>query len=134
MQFSNARNEIEALEALRAQALIDGNVSALLAITAPDYIHVDIQGQRRSRADFIRSIETREVAISAYQVRDNEISLLGDAALVIGQFSNQRKDGDGMLWTQGRHVRVYAWRGDSWVNVLHQGTSVPSDLSITEAS
>lgn len=117
--------QIHALEALRAQAIVTGNVATLRRITGDDYVHVDGSGRLRSKEEFLASFSGEHAHYRRYSIADNVISLHGEVAVVTGRFENEHVTAAGeTISKQGRHLRVYVRRLDSWINIAHQGTEI----------
>jgi len=119
----NAHEEIEALEYLRAKALVDGDTDTLKMISAKDYMHIDADRVRRNLNDFLDSIDSNQVSFLSYTLPENEILTFNGMACTIGSFQNVRTcEVRGTITTYGRHIRIYLYRNDKWENVLHHGT------------
>ena len=109
---------IAALEAARARAIVAGDVATLEAMTAGDYVHVETSGALRDKAGFLGVLTSGAGRFVRYELIDNHIAVLGEAAIVTGVFENAFQAADGTLTSKrARHLRVYAKRDGGWLNV-----------------
>lgn len=121
----DAHEQIHAIEALRARAILDADVTALREITGDDYVHVDGSGRLRNKEEFLASLRGDHAHYTHYSVADNVISIHADVAIVSGRFQNEHVTPDGAkIAKSGRHLRVYVRRLDGWSNIAHQGTEI----------
>jgi hypothetical protein len=114
---------IAAIEDMRARAIIEADTATLERITASDYVHIEASGQRRDRQGFLAGIDPTRGRFERYLLLENDIRILGDAALVIGVFENVFVTATGERRTRrARHTRVYVRGGQDWLNLSHQAT------------
>lgn len=118
------KRAIAALEDARAAAIVNADVGVLDALTDADYVHVEVSGRVRTKAEFLETLRLGG-RFERYEVSDNLIRLYGDAAVVTGEFRNALRLADGGLAAKhARHVRLYVRRAEGWMNVLHQATAL----------
>jgi len=121
----DAREQIHAIEALRAQAILHGDVATLRKITGDDYVHVDGSGRLRNKEEFLATLSGGHARYTRYSIADNVIALHGDVAIVTGRFQNDHVTPAGATISKtGRHLRVYVRKLASWSNIAHQGTEI----------
>lgn len=121
------RAEIEAIEAARARAIVAADVAALDALTDASYVHIDADGQRRDKKEFLEIVAARTGRFTRYDVTGNVILASDDLAVVHGCFDNEHVATDGRIRTKSaRHVRLYRLGPAGWLNILHQATLSPS--------
>lgn len=121
----DAAAEIAALEATRARAIVERDVRALRAMTAEDYVHVEASGALRDRAGFLSVLTSGAGRFVRYDLIENHIAVLGDAAMVTGIFENAFQAADGAVTPKrARHLRVYARLAGGWLNIAHQATAL----------
>ncbi len=117
------------VEAVRLQAMLEGDVETLDRITGADYVHVESTGQVRSKAQFLEGFKDREYRFRSFVIERNDIMVLGTVALVTGRYRNVIETPAGVRPVKyARHMRVYALRDGRWINVAHQATETAPDL------
>ena len=129
-ETQQAKEEVLAVEAVRLQALLDGDVETLDRITGADYVHVASTGRVRDKAQFLAGLANREYRFKRFVIEQNNVDMLGsgDAAVVTGRYRNVIETRDGVQPVkQARHIRVYARRDGRWINVSHQATEISSE-------
>lgn len=113
------------VEAVRLAAMLSGDVATLDRITGEDYVHVESTGQVRTKAEFLAGFAAREYRFVRFEIEENEVMILGDAAVVTGRYSNVIETPAGVQPVKhARHIRVYALRDGAWINVAHQATAI----------
>jgi len=123
--MADAHEQIHAIEALRAQAILDADVATLRAMTGDDYVHVDGSGRLRNKEEFLASLRGDHAHYTRYSIADNVVSIHADVAIVTGRFQNEHVTSTGAkISKSGRHLRVYVRSLNGWRNVAHQGTEI----------
>jgi hypothetical protein len=119
--------EVLAVEAVRLQAMLDGDVDMLDRITGADYVHVESTGQVRTKKEFLKGFENREYRFKSFVIEENDVNVLGSVAVVTGQYRNVIETPAGVQPVKhARHIRVYALLDGRWINVAHQATAIAS--------
>lgn len=118
-------SQVRAVEAERARAMADADLTTLARITSDDYVHIESTGQLRSKSEFLDGFRRGEYHFESFVVDDSHVSLYGDTAVVSGRYhtvirsmrgTRPRKD--------ARFTRVYVLRDGNWRNVAHQATEM----------
>jgi ketosteroid isomerase-like protein len=79
------QQEVIEAEALRCQAIADGDMRALAALLSDDYLHVHGDGRIGGKADYIAGVERAP----RVPVRSNlVVRLFGDVAVLTGDLLN----------------------------------------------
>lgn len=116
--------EILAMEARRQTAIEASDTDTLRALSAPDYVHIDVSGRKRNRDEFLDELANGTRRYTSYETKALEVALHGDAALVTGIFNNIGTTAGGTrIGATGHFVRVYFREAGGWVNMLHQATA-----------
>ena len=117
------------VEAVRLKAMLEADVDTLDRITGADYVHVESSGKRRTKQQFLDGLRNGEYHFHSFVIEQNDINILGDAAVVTGWYRNVIETHDGVQPEKfARHMRVYALRDGAWINVAHQATEIPPRL------
>lgn len=117
--------QIQAMEALRAQAILNADVATLREMTSDDYVHVDGSGHLRNKQEFLASLSGDHANYTRYSIADNVIVVHGEVAIVTGRFQNEHVTPAGVrIGKSGRHLRVYVRSVAGWSNIAHQGTEI----------
>lgn len=118
-------SRIHELEARRTKALIEADVETLDRLTSDDYIHVESNGMRRTKAEFLRDLAAAVYRFDEFVIDENEVVVAGDVAWAVGRYHNivRRASGAGPVKI-ARHLRIWACRNGEWRNVMHQATEI----------
>jgi uncharacterized protein (TIGR02246 family) len=108
------------------QALVKGDVAALRELYADDLVYVHSAGNRESKTQFIRRVETGGLKYESVDLIDPKVRMYGDAAVVNGAFDVRVMSDGAPLSTRVMYIHVYARRGAKWQIVAHQTTRVPA--------
>lgn len=102
------------------QAMLDGDLSKLGHLLAPEFTHTNTGGKFMSRSEFLReltrfeSLNTNDVSVNAY----------GEVAVVTGRMlAVWREGGDNIR--RLRYIRVYVKKQGEWQAVASQYTITP---------
>ena len=118
--------QVLAVEAMRVQALLDADIAVLDQITAQDYVHVESNGRRRSKTEFLDGLARSEYRFESFVIDENRVRIVGPVAIVTGCYHNDIRTRDGLQPTKyARHIRVYVKDGGRWRNIAHQATQIP---------
>ena len=117
--------QVLALETIRVRALLDADLATLDRITAQDYVHVESNGRRRSKAEFLDGLARPDYRFETFVIDENHVQLVGPVAIVTGRYHNAIRTREGLRPAKyARHLRVYVKQGGSWQNVAHQATEI----------
>lgn len=123
--MSESSSQVLSLEEARARAIADGDAETLAAMTHEDYVHVDAQGRRRTKREFLDDLSSAGIRSCGYSLLENGVRVLDDVAIVTGSFLNHQVGAEGTVARRhGRHVRIYLRGPAGWSNVLHQATEI----------
>jgi hypothetical protein len=118
--------QVLAVEAMRVRALLNADIATLDQITAQDYVHVESNGRRRSKTEFLDSLARSEYQFESFVIDENYVRMVGPVAIVTGCYHNDIRTREGLQPTKyARHIRVYVKDGDLWRNIAHQATQIP---------
>jgi ketosteroid isomerase-like protein len=119
--------EVLAVEATRVRALLNADIATLDQITAQDYIHVESNGRRRSKTEFLDGLARSEYRFENFVIDENSVRIIGPVAIVTGRYHNDIRSREGLQPTKyARHIRVYVKNDGLWRNVAHQATQIPN--------
>lgn len=119
--------EVLQVEKVRADAMVRADIETLDQMTSEDYTHVESTGRLRSKAEFLEALRQGEYRFESFVIDENQVRIIGDAAIVTGSYHNDIRTPAGLMPTKyARHLRVYVRRGGTWQNVAHQATEVPA--------
>jgi ketosteroid isomerase-like protein len=119
-------DQVLAVEAKRVRALLNADIAALDQITAQDYVHVESNGRRRSRSEFLDGLARSEYRFESFVIDENHVRIVGPVAIVTGCYHNEIRTREGLQPAKyARHIRVYVKDGGRWRNIAHQATQVP---------
>lgn len=118
--------QVLAVEAMRVRALLNADIALLDRITAQDYVHVESNGRRRSKTEFLDGLARSEYRFESFVIDENRVRIVGPVAIVTGCYHNDIRTREGLQPTKyARHIRVYVKDGGLWRNVAHQATQIP---------
>lgn len=125
MTNETVRNQVLAVEQVRLEAMLEGDVVALSRITGDDYVHVESNGTRRNKTQFLRGLQTAEYRFESFVIDENSVVVHGETAIVTGSYRNRIRTPAGLLPVKhARHMRIYVRRDGEWINVAHQATAI----------
>lgn len=101
------RHEIERLEDTWRNAILHGNVSAMDALLAPDYMAISPTGILQSKEQTIANLRAGNVHFTALELSDRKIRLYGTTALVTSRAEVTGNGPDGVISGSYRYTRVY---------------------------
>lgn len=124
--------QVLAVEAARVQALLNADIATLDEITAQDYVHIDSNGRRRSKTEFLDGLARSEYRFESFVIDENSVRIIGPVAIVTGRYHNDIRTREGLQPTKyARHIRVYVKNDGLWRNVAHQATRIPNHATST---
>jgi ketosteroid isomerase-like protein len=122
--------QVLAVEAMRVRALLNADIAALDQITAQDYVHVETNGRRRSKTEFLNGLAQSEYRFESFVIDENHVRIAGPVAIVTGCYHNEIRTRKGLQPTKyARHIRVYMRDNGLWRNIAHQATQIPDPAS-----
>jgi ketosteroid isomerase-like protein len=122
-----SKDEQGVLEAERrwAQALVKRDAATLKELYADDLVYVHSGGDRETKAEFIRRIETGGLQYESLELVDPKVRMYGSVAIVNGMFDVRVMSDGSPINTRVVYIHVYARQGDAWRMVAHQTTRAP---------
>jgi ketosteroid isomerase-like protein len=119
--------QVLAVEAARVRALLNADIATLDQITTQDYVHVESNGRRRSKTEFLDGLARSEYRFENFVIDENSVQIIGPVAIVTGRYHNDIRTREGLQPTKyARHIRVYVKHDGLWRNVAHQATQIPN--------
>ena len=117
--------EIRAVLAAKASALVRRSADDMAALMHPDFVHVTAGGRTLTKADYIDVfINSDRVVYHSQEVRELEVHLF-DAVAVATMAVDDRCSIDGREITETfRALSVYTWKDGRWLWVAGQ-TALP---------
>jgi ketosteroid isomerase-like protein len=101
------RHEIERLEDTWRNAILHGNVPAMDALLAPDYMAISPTGILQSKEQTIANLRAGNVHFTSLELSDRKIRLYGTTALVTSRAEVTGNGPDGVISGSYRYTRVY---------------------------
>jgi ketosteroid isomerase-like protein len=114
---------IKRMEVDRVEAGVSKDVSAISAVTAEDYVQIDLDGNLRDKAAALRRIESADIQLQSNTLDQMVVRIFGDTAVVTAR-STPRGTIDGKDFPPVRYSRVYVKRGGRWQVVMFQMTRI----------
>ena len=123
---ANDRSYIQQAEYDWARSIVTNDVSVIERNCADDFVGVDIDGSRYSKADTAKNFRSEPSDFLSIHLNAMEIRLYGNAAVAQGSESWQKKDG-----TAGKFVWTDTWirREGRWQIVAAQDVIAADDLA-----
>lgn len=129
---SDAKRDIEALEARLNDAIVKADRGFFDRIFADDFTHTNHAGVFRTKAQWMANHKFEagtpsNSPYSAFDVDDLSVRIYGDSAVVTGRSTPKGRDSKGVAITgQYRFIRVWVKRQGHWQVIAFQGTRVAS--------
>ncbi len=101
------RHQIEGLEDTWRSAVLKGNISAMDALLADDYMAITPTGILQSKEQALASLRAGNVHFKAIDLSDRKIRLYGTTALVTSRAEVAGSGPDGDISGSYRYTRVY---------------------------
>ena len=101
------RHQIENLEKAWCSAILHGNVTAIDALLADDYMAITPNGILQSRAQALANLRLGVVHFKSIDLSDRKIRLYGKTALVTSRAEVTGSGPDGDISGSYRYTRVY---------------------------
>lgn len=101
------RHQIEKLENAWNNAVLHGNINAMDALLAEDYMAITPSGILQSKEQAMASLRSGTVKFSSLEVSDRKIRLYGTTALVTSRAEVKGSSPEGDMSGSYRYTRVY---------------------------
>jgi ketosteroid isomerase-like protein len=108
-----------------SEALVKQDVSALKELYADDLVYVHSGGNRETKTEFIRRVETGGLKYDSLELVNPEVRMYGDVAIVNGMFDVRVTSDGSPINTRVVYIHVYARQAGTWRMVAHQTTRAP---------
>lgn len=120
-----AEHEIQAYRTHMRQALINGDVDALDAGWASDFIQVQSWGELRTKEQILTGLRQSGGSVLSVDTRDRRLKVYGDLAVETGQVSSKfRADGRIFGGLPVRFTLIMVREKDGWVSISNQVTPI----------
>lgn len=117
-----AEDSVRALEAARAQALLQADTNALSRLVAPEFVEISRLGQLRTRADNIRDIASGDLKLTAVRYDSLTVRIYGNVAVLRGIADNTGTFRGFPFAGRIRYLRIFVRRDGRWQAVAMQQT------------
>ena len=121
---STAEEAVRALEAARAQALLQADTTALSRLVADEFIEISRLGQLRTKADNIHDIGSGELKLTTVKYDSLTVRIYGNVAVLMGIADNTGTFRGFPFSGKIRYSRVFVRRGGRWQAVAMQQTPI----------
>jgi ketosteroid isomerase-like protein len=101
------RHEIDHLEEHWREALLSGNVAAMDALLADDYMAITANGTLQSKDETLANMRKGSLHIKSIEISDRKVRFYGTTALVTSRAEVSGTTPDGNLEGSYRYTRVY---------------------------
>ena len=118
MAEQDDETRIRALEQALFGAFLERDVAALDSILAEDFAFSDPSGPVFSKEEWLRDLESGDLAFESIEPGELEIRHLGNTILVLGQATLRARYSKSDYNGTFRYIDVYTKRGNEWVIVL----------------
>jgi ketosteroid isomerase-like protein len=123
-QGAAVEQELIKLEREWGDAFVKQDAAVYDRIEAADFVGTDALGGVYTRAQDIAGVKNGEWKVQSFQLSDMKVRVYGDAAVVMGQFS-QKAQHKGVDRTHvGRFTDTWVRRGGRWQVVASQATRI----------
>ncbi len=121
------RHEIDQLEDRWRDAALSGNLSAMQALLADDYIGITPNGSLQSKEDTIAVLRGGAIHFKSIEISDRKVRIYGSAALVTSRAEITGTGPSGDFSGSYRYTRVYARSPDGlWQVVSFEASRIRS--------
>jgi len=119
------RHEIDHLEDHWRDAFLSGNVDAMDALLAPDYMAITPNGTLQSKDDALAKLRSGTIHIKSLQITDRKVRFYGSTALVTSRAEVSGTTPQGELNGSYRYTRVYVRdAGGTWRIVSFEASRI----------
>lgn len=116
--------EIEQLERALAQAIGNRDVRTYDRLVADDYVVIDTSGAESTKAEILRAYKEDRVK-RIVNISELKVRVFGNTAIVTGRLADSRVEGERIVPTVVRYIRVYARRNGIWRAVTQMSMPLP---------
>ena len=122
LRAQDATAELRKLDEQRMKAISDGDMTAVGALIADDYVHVHADGSIMNKAGYLAFLE--KSPRKSYRTPDAQVitHVYGDTAIMVGTQMNKTEKGEPTPFTL---TLVWHKTGGTWKQVGAAYTSVP---------
>ena len=106
-QRHGVRHEIDRLEDRWRDAIASGNVAAMDALLAPDYMAITANGTLQSKEEALASMRGGTLHIKSIEISDRKVRFYNNTALVTSRAEITGSSPEGDLAGSYRYTRVY---------------------------
>ncbi len=128
MNPARAREDLIAIERRIGDANLNCDYNYFRQIEADDFFFTDANGGTSNKQQDLAGERDCKESDATYAVDDPRVSIYGDAAVVTGRITIQKKDKDGNPVTrQSRFTDVFLWRDSRWQLVAGHASRIPPE-------
>lgn len=124
------KSAIRRMEVERVDAGVRKDVASVAAVTADDYMQVDLNGLVRGKTAAMERIRSSEILLSENRLDEMRVRCVGDSAVIVTARSKARGTIAGQEFPPIRYSRVYVNRGGRWQVILFQMTPITSGSAV----
>ncbi|HVH88500.1 MAG TPA: nuclear transport factor 2 family protein [Terriglobales bacterium] len=106
--------EITRLEQDRSKAQVQGDVSKLNELLAPEFMEMNVAGQIRTKAENIQAHTSGQIHWQAFDISDTKVQVYGNTAIVTGRLSRKGTLAGRNLSGRSRYTRYYLKKQGHW--------------------
>ena len=133
-QETSREHEVRSTISAFGRAFVEADVSILRTFLTDGYIHVNGRsGSVLSRDEWLNWMESRradldsgELVISAYGVKDVQVEVYGETAVVTGVVSSSGQRQGVMFTSQVRFTNVWVMQGGAWRRAAFHDSPLPN--------
>jgi ketosteroid isomerase-like protein len=107
-QKHEIHHEINQLEETWRNAVLSGNIAAMDALLADDYMAITSSGTLQTKEQALATLRTGKMHITSLELTDRKVHFYGTTALVTSKAEVQATTAEGNISGSYRYVRVYA--------------------------
>ena len=111
---AKAAEEITRLEQDRSKAQVEGDVSKLNQLLAPEFMEMNVAGQIRTKAENIEAHTSGQLHWQAFELTDMKVQVYGNTAIVTGRLKRKGTLSGRDLSGRARYTRYYLKRQGHW--------------------
>jgi len=119
-QAADETQAVSKLEAGFAAALKAGDVTALSAILAPDYVQTGLTGNTTTRPQFLDDVKNRSLIVDAATLSDVQVSLHDNTAIATGKMTLSAKLRGADISGDYRFTDTLMQRSGKWLKIASQ--------------
>lgn len=122
----NVRADIAECERLRYDAMIRGDVQALDKMFAEEAVYTHSKGERDTKQSYLEKIAQKYFNYLRIDRPEQEISVVGDTAIVVGRMTADVKVEEEIRRLDNRNLAVWVNRKGEWKFLAYQPTVMAS--------